>query len=173
MGIFTKLFGAKNMSATPSVVVQMERLANASRMATAMMLMKELGMSEAGSEEEKMQIAVRAGAQASILFDQPLAPEHGDLDIEAERYSVLAWFKRQSIFKELIVQTLRVDNTLQYARSGQAPDPIIGKVLLESYGEEFKEAPDPESYYKLLREVIHAMPEELQAKMVAWMRQNT
>ena len=172
MGFFTKLFGAKDKLATPFVVGQMERLANASRMATAMMLMHDLGISKAGSEKEQMQIAVRAGAQACLLFDQPLAPEHGDLDTEAERYFAFTWFDRQSLFKKLIVQTLRVDNTLHYARSGQVPDPIIGKTLLESFGKQFKEEPNPDSYYALLGEAINSMPAELQAKMVAWLQQN-
>lgn len=172
MGFFSKLFGSKNKPAIPNVIAQMERLANASRMATAMMMMHDLGMSQASGESGQMDIATRVGAQASLLFDKPLAPEHVRLNIEREREEALIWLERQQLFKQLVVQTLRVDNTVEFARTGQAPDPIIGATILERYGKQFREEPNPESYNSLLSAVIHSMPTQLQASMVVWLQKN-
>ncbi|MBI3574472.1 MAG: hypothetical protein HY083_02270, partial [Gammaproteobacteria bacterium] len=100
------------------------------------------------------------------------APEHVRLDIEREREEALAWLERQQLFKQLVVQTLRVDNTVEFARTGQAPNPIIGAAILERYGRQFREEPNPESYNSLLGEVIHSMPTQLQSKMVVWLQKH-
>ena len=155
MGFFTKLFGSRNNPAKPNVIAQMGRLAEAARMATVMMIMHDLGMSQVDGESEKLSIATRAGAQASLLFDKPLASEHELLHVDREREVALAWLERQPLFKKLVVQTLRVNNTVEFARTGQAPDPIIGAAMLEHYGRQFREEPNPESFYSLLSEVIH------------------
>jgi hypothetical protein len=172
MGFFSKLFSLNNKPPELAVALQMERLADASRMATAMMLMHELGMPQADNESEQMQIATRAGLQASLIFDKPLAPEHELLDIEAERKKVLEWLEDRPLFKELVVQTLRVDNIVRFAKTGQPPNPLIGASLLGNFGKQFRNGPSPDSYNSLLSDVIHSMPAQIQAKMVAWLQQN-
>lgn len=156
----------------PNIIPQMERMADASRMAAAMMLLNDLGMDQASTELERERVAIRAEAQASLLFDKLLVYEHQQLEVDRERAEALAWMERWPVFQELIVQTLRVDNTLEYARTGQAPEPIIGATVLERYGRQFPDAPDPESYPALLSKAIHSMPAQLQAKVVAWLEMN-
>jgi hypothetical protein len=73
-----------------------------------------LGVDHAKNDTERFAVTVKAGAHASLLFDVPLAPEHKKLDVEAERKAAYAWLTRQPVFKELVVQTLRVQNTLAY-----------------------------------------------------------
>lgn len=172
MRFFSNLFGSKNKPALPNVITQMERLTKVSYMATTMMMMHDAGMSQASEDSEQLDIATRIGAQASLLFDKPLAPEQMQLDIEREREEALAWLERQVLFKKLVIQTLRVNNTIEFARTGQAPDPIIGAAILERYGEQYQDEPNPETYNSLVSEVIHAMPTQLQANMVIWLQKN-
>ena len=172
MGFFSNLFGAKNKPALHNVITQMERLTKDSYMATAMMMMHDAGMSQANEESEQLNIAARVGAQASLLFDKPLASEHMQLDIEREREEALAWLERQSLFKKLVVQTLRVDNTIEFARTGQAPNPIVGAAILERYGKQYRDEPNPETYNSLVSEVIHSMPTQLQGNIVIWLQKN-
>lgn len=149
----------------------MERLTKASYIATAMM-MHDGGMSQASVESEQSNIATRVGAEASILFDKPLIREPMRLDIEREREEALAWLDRQLLFRKLVVQTLCVDKTVESARTGQAPEPLVGADILERYGETVSRKTNPESYSSLVSEVIHSMPARLQSNMVIWLQKN-
>ena len=168
MGFFSKLFSSRRNR----VAAQMARLADAARMATALMLMHDMGMSNANNQAKQESIANRAGAQGSLLFGKPLDPGHRFLNLEKERDEAFAWLELQPLFKKLVVQTLRVDNTVAFALTGEAPMPVIGIATLERYGAQFRDGPNPVSYQSLVSEVIHSMPSQLQSAMVAWLQDN-
>lgn len=170
MGFFSRLFGSINKSSESSIVrvmTQMGRLSELAEMATTMKIMEDIGWNQATSNLEKENILTRGGAQASLLFDISLEPEYLTLDIERERKESLAWLERRPIFKELIVQTLRVRNTVTYSLTGQSPDPIIGISILEQYGEHFPNEPNPENYNELLVRAVNSLSPLSQQKFMS------
>lgn len=106
MGFLSKLFGIKK-AWTPRVLEEMGRLSEVSRMAVAMSLMEDLGAGKVAGNE-RLRLVVKAGCQASLLFDTPLAPEHAHLDADAERREAMAWIASKPLLRHLVVQTLRV-----------------------------------------------------------------
>jgi hypothetical protein len=169
MGFLSKLLGIKK-EWTPRVVEEMGRLSEASRRAVAMSLMEDLGAGKVAGNE-RLRLVAKAGCQASLLFDTPLAPEHAHLDADAEREEVFAWIASKPLLRHLVVQTLRVLPTVHLAKTAQPLDPLPGIRVLERFGKEFPLVPSPNSYEGLLREVLYAMPDELRARMRSWMQQ--
>lgn len=170
MGFLSKLFGIKQEARTPRVVEEMGRLSEISRMAVAMSLMEDLGAGKVAGNE-RLRLVAKAGCQASLLFDTPLAPEHAHLDVNAEWREVMSWIARKPLLRRLVVQTLRVLPTVHLAATAQPLDPLPGIRVLERFGKEFPLAPSPTSYEGLLRQVVEAMPDELRARMRSWMQQ--
>lgn len=173
MGFFSRLFGSTNKPSDSSikrVMAQMGRLSELSEMATTMIIIEDIGWNQATSNREKETLLTRAGAQASLLFDTSLEPEYQVLDIERERKEALAWLERRPIFKELIVQTLRVRNTVKYSLTGQSPDPVIGISILELYGEHFPNEPNPENYNELIVKAVNSLPPLSQQKFLSQLK---
>lgn len=168
MGFFSKLFGLENKRSetpnetAPNALIHMHKLAYTSSMATGMLMMHDLGLPDAKTDEDKQRIHTRGSIQARLIFGKPMKPEHQQFDIDSEYKALLAWLESRPIFKELVVQTLRVENVLAFTRTGQTPDPVIGKAVLERYGRDFPTEVDPENYRKLLNTAVNAMPPYLQ-----------
>lgn len=171
MGFFSKLFGSTNKPSDSSIIrvmAQMGRLSELAEMATTMIIIEDIGWNQATSDLERETLLNRAGAQANLLFDAPL--EYHVPDIERERKEAFAWLERRPIFKELIVQTLRVRNTGMYALTGQSPDPIIGISILEQYGKHFPNEPNPENYNELLVKAVNSLPALSQQKFLSQLK---
>jgi len=150
----------------------MGNMADTAHMATACMMMHDFGMDKAKDDSERMSIAARVGAQASIIYDKPLAPEHQNLDIDKVRYDALTWLDHQHVFKELVIQTLRVANSLEYLSRGQVPGPTIGASVLERYKNHSPEDLNPDAYQALLSKAIDPMPSQWRKKLQDWRQRN-
>jgi len=51
---------------------------------------------------------------------------------------------------ELVVQSLRVLNTVEFASTGRAPEPVLGGAILLCLGSRFPEESNPESFQELI-----------------------
>jgi hypothetical protein len=146
----------------------MGALLNRSQMAIGLGMMKYYGFDEAQSEAEKNESAARGAAGANYLFGMAPSPKHSEqfnmLEIEAE---ACEWLRNNPVFRELVVQSLRVATTINSEASGTAS--IVGEKLLETFGREFPNAPDPTSYEELINKAILLLPSTFQQSILSRM----
>jgi hypothetical protein len=147
---------------------RMGTLFSQSQMTTSLGLMKYYGFDEAQSEAEKNERAARAAAGANYLFGTAPSPMHLQQfnipEIEAE---ACEWLRNNPVFRELVVQSLRVATTINSEASRTVS--IVGEKLLETFGREFPNAPDPTSYEQLVNEAICLLPPAYQQSILARM----
>ena len=96
----------------------------------------------ATDEDSQSQIAA---AWANYLFGQEPSELHAHLNLEVEHAKALDWLENEgSDFREIVIQGLRISNTADYAKTGNAN--LRGIELLEKFGGQYPDAPDLEKY---------------------------
>ena len=147
---------------------QMGVLFNISQMIISLGLMKYYGFDEAQSEAEKNERAARAAAGANYLFGTAPNPMHlqqfNMLEIEVE---ACEWLRNNPVFRELVVQSLRVSTSINSEASGTVS--IVGQKLLATFGREFPNAPDPTTYEQLINKASLLLPPDYQQSILARM----
>ena len=100
-----------------------------------------------------------AAASANYLFNQPFHPTHLETftkeEIKEEAMMLLDSANRlgDKNFCKLVVQSLRVLNTLEYMNNKDSHKSIIGEPILLEYGHNYKEEPNPKNYKELISEL--------------------
>jgi len=102
-------------------------------------------------EEELNQImAIRT----NFLFGKKLSESHAHLDFKSEFNAAIGWLASDSLFRELIVQSLRVMNTSRISKGGDSV--ILGDDILSIFGYLYNE-PNPDSYEMLVFKGIDSL----------------
>ena len=173
MGIFSKLFGSGDKDHKSEgekmvdVMAQMNKLSYTSSFAVGMMIIHDLGADNAKTDTEREALHARGSIQAELMFGRSLDSNISRSIIDAEYKALLAWLERRPEFKELVVQMLRVEGVLAYARTGKAPDPVIGKDILERFGKLYPALTGPEPFNELLARALRSMPQQLSTAVIA------
>lgn len=130
---------------------RMEVLVAAAQFVTVYAIAEAAGAYDATDEEAKSAIMAVAAAKANYLFAREPDDSHeaqfdlGELEREAD-----AWLSQEEKMRELVVQSLRVQNMVAFGRTGRATEPL-GSEILVKYGSRYPDAPDPSSYPALVR----------------------
>jgi len=100
-----------------------------------------------------------AAATSNYLFGKTADPGHVEQftleRIEATGNQIIA---NDDNIRKLVVQSLRVLSII----SGAIGKEAVGMDILSTYGKEFPETPDPDSYLALIHESIQAMSPSVQ-----------
>jgi len=165
MGYLTKLFGPKNRP-LPESIQKMEQLTHLAAGALLFMLMEDVGVDKTKDQTERERLGIRAGYQAHLLMGEPLSkPEYRNLASKAEALNAAVFMEKNPLMMELVIQTLRVRNTIHFAKYGEPSEPLIGEEVLESYGSRVSQEPDPDNYAALVQKVIDSMSDIGKARM--------
>ena len=147
------MFGWLKKLSQDRVLKTMDALAYLSNLTTAFKINYLLKESEKyKNEEELIQVM---GVRTNYLFGKVLADSHTHLDAKAEFNSAIDWLASDTLFCELVVQSLRVMNTSKIAKGGDAI--ILGEDVLSNFGYLFPEEPSPESYKRLVFKAIDSL----------------
>lgn len=139
-----------------------------SQMAVSMMLMGRFNFDSAQTDEDRNTVSTKAAAWANYLFGKTPSEQHAHLDLQSEHHAARDWLIENDLARELVVQSIRVANTVAYGRSGSAPE--IGLELLAKFGAEFPDAPTPATYEILVNRAIASLSPENQQSLRAWAR---
>jgi hypothetical protein len=165
MGFLSKLFGSKERP-LPEVIQKMELLTHLAAGALVFMLMEDVGVDTTKDQTERERLGNRAEYQARLLMSEPLNKfEYRNLASEAEALNAAVFMEKYPLMMELVVQTLRVRNTIYFARYGEPSEPLIGVEVLEGYGGRVGQEPDPDNYAALVQKVIDSMSDIGKARM--------
>ena len=170
MGFLSKLFGSKERP-LPEVVLKMEVCTKVASGAMVFMLMEDVGVDRTTDQTERERLATRAGYQAKVLLSEPLnSPKYKSVSGDIESLNVAVFMEKNPLMMELVVQTLRVKNTIYFAKYGAASKPPIGIDVLEHYGPKVHTEPDPDNYAVLVRNVIDSMSTIGKERMAGFMK---
>lgn len=170
MGFLSKLFGPKERP-LPEIMQKMEVRTKLASGALVYMLMEDVGVDRATDQTERERLATRAGYQAKLLLSEPLnRPKYGSVSGDIESLNAAVFMEKNPLMMELVVQTLRVKNTIYFAKYGEASKPLIGIEVLEYYGPKVKIEPDPDNYAALVRKVIDSMSTIGKARMAGLLK---
>ena len=100
-----------------------------------------------------------ASATTNYLFNHPFQQMH--IEIFTEEVIVeeaMNWLEISNSFGDknfckLIVQSLRVLNTLEHMNNKDGHTKIIGEDILAKYGKNYSEAPNPKNYKQLISDL--------------------
>ena len=134
------------------VAPQMERLFKASQLLISGVIMEKLGFHNADDDASKNAIAARAAARTNYLFGHDPSPQHAKLDLIAEHQAAHDWLQSNSnqVLRELVIQSLRVVATMGHGTGSGSLKPSAIRIL-EEFGGEFPNAPEPQSYLELFK----------------------
>lgn len=170
MGFLSKLFGPKERPLT-GVVLKMEAYTKVASGVMVFMLMEDVGVDRSTDQTEREHLATRAGYQAKILLSEPLdSPKYRSVSGDIEAMNATVFMEKTPLMMELVVQTLRVKNSIYFAKYGEAKKPPIGIDVLEHYGSKVKTEPDPDNFDALLRQVFDSMSTIGKARMDGFMK---
>lgn len=165
MGFLSKLFGPKDHP-LPEIMRKMELLTHLAEGILVFMLMEDVGVDKTKDQTERERLGNRVGYQARLLMSGTLnKPEYRNLVPEAEALNAAVFMEKNLLMMELVVQTLRVNNTIHFARYGEPSEPLIGVEVLENYGSRVRQEPDPDNYAALVQKVIDSMSDMGKARM--------
>ena len=151
------------------MLARMATSASVARIVTFRALSITLEIDSAESKDKRAAIARSAGARTNFLFGSESTETHVEnLDLGAEHQAAIEWLETNTLFRELVVQTRRVESTVRYGQTGSVE--AIGGSILANYGREFPDAPNPESYAALVKRAIDSLPERERAQFNRWRR---
>lgn len=150
--------------ATKRLMTRMRTLADAAQATAYCALFDYFHSEKSDSDAEENIRAAKAAAIANYFFGKMSDPVHTkSFGLSGLYKEGISWLQANPRFQELVVQSLRVRNTVEFARTGKAPQ--IGMSLLESFGSAFPAAPDPESYSALVHNAINLLSPSSQASV--------
>lgn len=144
-----------------NLLTEMNTLFNVANLTTSIALFKHnCSISEidanSGDDERKFQM-FRSAAMVNFLFGKPAQEMHiTRLDLDSEERFALEWLRSNSIFRELVVQSLRVKNTTDFG-SGKNDGSITGEEILTVFGSEYPIAPNPKNYEALVDKACQSL----------------
>lgn len=108
-----------------------------------------------------------AAAVTNDLFGQP--PNEisiANLNMDEVKQFGDELLKSNLADRELVVQSLRVWNTIYVWKNNCLPDPFDRyEDILGTYGKEFPQVPNPTVYQSLIRRTLQSLPPRIQAQM--------
>jgi len=148
------MFGWLKKSSQDRVLKIMDSLSYLANITTAYKINSLLKDSRNYKDDDELnkKIAVRT----NYLFGRNVSDSHSNLDVKAEFISANDWLSSDSLFRELVVQSLRVMNTSRMAKGGEAI--IVGEDILTTYGYLYPEASSPDAYKTLVFKAIESLP---------------
>jgi len=113
------------------------------------------------NEKYEFQI-LRTAAMVNFLFGKPTQEMHiKQLNLDSEKNAALEWLRKNLIFRELVVQSLRVKNTTDFG-SGKIDGSITGEEILTAFGSEYPIAPNPKYYEALVDKAFLSLSPDMQ-----------
>ena len=148
------MFAWFNKLSQDRLLKTMDALSYLANLTTAYKINSLLKSSGNYSDEEELTriMAVRT----NYLFGKDLSDSHSSLDVKAEFNSAIDWLANDGLFRELIIQSLRVMSTSKMAKSGKPI--VLGEEIIKTYGYLYPEAPNPDNYKILVFKAIESLP---------------
>ena len=113
-------------------------------------------LKSSGDYSDADEISKIMAVRTNYLFGKELSDNHVHLNIKDEFNSAIDWLSSDSLFRELVVQSLRVMNTSSLAKGGE-PN-VLGEDILTTYGYLFPENLSPDDYKILVFKAIDSLP---------------
>jgi hypothetical protein len=145
---------------------RMAALTRVAQMVTYTAIVNDLGFNDGRSEDEKATISARAAARTNFLFGNEPAKTHNQFDLALEHRSASDWLAVSPLFRELVVQTLRVIFTVRHGTTGSSA--IVREDVLVKHGREFPDAPNPTEYPLLVQRAIGTLTDSQQVEISEW-----
>ena len=147
------MFASLKKASQDRVLKTMDALSYLANLTTAYKINALLKSSGNYSDEEELTKIM--ALRTNYLFGKDLSDSHSSLDVQAEFNSAIDWLANDDLFRELIIQSLRVINTSKMAKSGK---PIVfGEEIIKTYGYLYTEAPNPDNYKVLVFKAIESL----------------
>ena len=148
------MFGWLKKASKNRVLKTMDALAYLANLTTAHKINSVLKASNKYVDEDELnkKMAVRT----NYLFGKEVSDSHFYLDLKAEFTSAIDWLSVDSLFRELVVQSLRVMNTSKIAKGEEVL--ILGEDILNTYGYLYPENSSPDDYKTLVFKAIDSLP---------------
>ncbi len=136
------------------VIKRMDALSYLANLATAHKINSVLKASNNYVDESELNkiMAVRT----NYLFGKNVSDSHTHLDIKEEFNSAIYWLANDDLFRELVIQSLRIMNTSRLAKGGE-PN-VLGEDILTTYGYLYPEYLSPDDYNILVFKAIDSLP---------------
>ncbi|MFQ5799921.1 MAG: hypothetical protein ACE5JJ_04175 [Nitrospinota bacterium] len=151
------------------LLAEMEGRANIAQMIVFAWLTENMELEGVDTEDERQMQPMWAAAMANYLFGRAPEERHKQiLDLNIVEEMAHRWLRLDDRFRKLIVQTLRVRNTIYYARSGKSPFPIHGEKILAEFGRQYQDAPYPADYEVVVYKHLDLLSPELRQKVHHW-----
>jgi hypothetical protein len=93
--------------------------------------------------------------RTNYLFGKDLSDSHSSLDLKNEFNSAIDWLANDSLFRELVVQSLRVMSTTKMVKSGEPT--VLGEDVLTIYGYLYPENSSPDNYKILVFKAVDSL----------------
>ena len=113
-------------------------------------------LKSSGDYSDADEMAKVMAVRTNYLFGKDLSDSHSSLDVKVEFNLAIDWLSNDSLFRELVVQSLRVMNTSSLAKGGE-PN-ILGEDILTTYGYLYPENLSPDDYKILVFKAIDSLP---------------
>lgn len=144
-----------------NLIKEMNTLFNLANITTTSALFQHNCTSSGTDTKVELQM-LRTAAMVNFLFGKPTQEMHiQQLDLDSERKTALEWLRNNSIFRELVVQSLRVKNTTDFS-SGKSDGSITGEDILATFGSEYPIAPNPKNYEALVYKAFQSLTHDMQ-----------
>ena len=147
------MFGWLRKASQERVLKTMDALSYLANLTTAYKI--ESLLKEQHSDKNESEIGKILAFRTNYLFGRQVSESHAHIDAESEINSANIWLSNDSLFRELVVQSLRVMNTSKIAKGGDAV--IAGGEILKLHGSSFPEGPTPEYYKELVFKAIESL----------------
>ena len=149
------------------LLARMGSLTRVAQMATFGAIVRDVGHQTRDAESIR---GVKAAARTNFLFGNEPSEVHAtQLDLPTEERAALEWLRTEPLYRELVVQTLRVVGTVRFGQGGNV-NPVVGERVLSEFGAQFPVAPDPAAYDALVLRAVQALPEADQKGIAEWRR---
>lgn len=136
---------------------KMDGLASVAQMAVYLSLKEDNEKSMDSSDA-----SLFAAAISNYLFGKTADPGHVEqFTLERIKSEGNQTITNNISIRKLVVQSLRVLSTIAYAQGKE----VVGMDILSTYGKEFPDSPNPDSYLSVIQESIQAMSSTVQESL--------
>jgi hypothetical protein len=157
------MFGWFRKASQDRVLKKMDALVYLANLSTAYKIHSHLKSTINYQDEEELN--QRMAIRTNYLFGKKLSDSHTHLDVKDEFNSGIGWLASDSLFRELICQSLRVMNTSRIAKGEDIS--ILGEDILSIYGYLYPNEPSPDSYQSLVFKAIDSLEQNSRLAVLA------
>ena len=147
------MFGWLKKASQDRVLKTMDALAYLANLTTAYRI--NLLLKSSGNYSNEEELTKVMAIRTNYLFGKDLSDSHSSLDVKAEYNSAIDWLANDGLFRELVIQSLRVMSTSKMAKSGTPI--VLGDEIIKTYGYLYTEAPNPDNYKILVFKAIDSL----------------